>query len=167
MINPGNKELRAKQDLKTKFLIDELKPAQTDKVKHEAESVFGPEFMQKMFSTDFKKHGQVATALQYSLETQPENLIMSIDVVFKWGIIKLLESQNTTFSGQLFDFYSVLFAKMTEIEYKLWDTEAVLIIPFVCNNLGLQNMILRDKVKALFKQLFGIYDHKLILKYVF
>jgi hypothetical protein len=56
---------------------------------------------------------------------------------------------------------------MQEIEYKLWDTEAMIIIPFVCDKLGLQNMILRDKVKGLFKQLFPIYDHKQILKIVF
>lgn len=92
MINPGNKENRAKIDLKTKFFHDEIKPAQTDKVKHDCENIFGPEFMQKMFSTDFKKHGQVATALHHCVQSQPENLIMSIDVVFKWGCIKLVES---------------------------------------------------------------------------
>jgi len=48
---------------------------------------------------------------------QPENLIMSIDVVFKWGCIKLAESSNSTFSTQLFDFYSALFQQMITIEY--------------------------------------------------
>ena len=92
---------------------------------------------------------------------------MSIDVVFKWGIIKLLESSNTTFSGQLFDFYAALFRKMIEIEYKLWDPEANLVIPFICDKLGLPNSILKDKVKHLFRQLFLIYDNKLLIKHIF
>lgn len=34
-----------------------MKPQQTDGVKHECEAIFGYEFMLKMFTTDFKKHG--------------------------------------------------------------------------------------------------------------
>ena len=41
---------------------EELKPEQIDKVKNLSEQLFGYEFMQKMFSTDFKKHQAVLKA---------------------------------------------------------------------------------------------------------
>ena len=59
IVNAGNKEKRAILDAKTKWMHEEMKPEQTDKVKHNCEQIFGYEFMQKMFSTDFKKHQEV------------------------------------------------------------------------------------------------------------
>ena len=57
VVNPGDKEKRAKKDMSTKWFHDEMQAKQTDKVKHDCEAIFGIEFMQKMFTTDFKKHG--------------------------------------------------------------------------------------------------------------
>lgn len=57
IVNPGNKDRR--NDMRVKWLHDEMKTDQVDKVKHACESIYGYEFMQKMFSTDFKKHLEV------------------------------------------------------------------------------------------------------------
>jgi len=59
IVNAGNKEKRGLLDAKSKWMHEEMKPEQIDKVKHLAEQIFGYEFMQKMFSADFKKHQTV------------------------------------------------------------------------------------------------------------
>lgn len=64
IVNAGNKERRAQIDAKSKWMHEDIKPEQSDKVKHICEQLFGYEFMQKMFSTDFKKHNEVLKAFQ-------------------------------------------------------------------------------------------------------
>jgi hypothetical protein len=160
VVYPGNKENRAKLDLRTKWLHDEMNTKQVDKVKHECEQIFGYEFMQKMFCGDFKKHGQVIASLNGLIKTQPEHLLMSIDVVFKWAQCKMAESSNTTFASQLFDFYTELLVFMPEIKYTLWDHEAMILIPWMCIQAGGNNKMIIDKVKSVIKLCFHVYDHK-------
>ena len=63
-VNPGNKEKRAIVDNKSKWMHEELKPDQVEKVRKICEDMFGFEFMKtKMFSPDFKKHVQVLETL--------------------------------------------------------------------------------------------------------
>jgi hypothetical protein len=44
--------------------------------------------------------------------------------------------------------------------YQLLDTEAAILIPVLCDKVGLNNAILKDKAKKLVQQLFCIYDTK-------
>jgi hypothetical protein len=61
--------------------------------------------MQKMFSTDFKKHNDVLKAFAELIISQPQNLKETLDVIIKWSCIKLVESSNTSFAMSVFDFY--------------------------------------------------------------
>jgi len=42
----------------------------------------------------------------------------------------------------------------------LWDNEAVVIIPMLCDKTGMNNAILKDKVKKLIKLVYPLYDKK-------
>ena len=57
--NPGNKEKRAAIDARSKWMHEELKPDQVEKVKTLCEQVFGNDTAKLMFCNDFKKHVQV------------------------------------------------------------------------------------------------------------
>jgi len=66
-----------------------------------------------------------------------------IDVVFKWAYIKLTESANTTFAAQLFEFFAALFDFFVTLPYSLWDHEAFVLVPLLCDKIGLNNAILK------------------------
>lgn len=108
VVNPGNKEKRGQIDAKSKWMHEEMKPEQIDKVKHLAEQIFGYEFMQKMFGVDFKKHQTVLKFFTDMITQQPQNLKETLDVIIKWSCIKLTESSNTTFAVAVFDFFQLV-----------------------------------------------------------
>lgn len=146
-----------------------MKPEAIDRVRVTCESVFGKEFSQKMFGTDFKKHVLVVATFNKMIEAQPVVLIDVIDIVIKWAAIKLLESSNTTFTAHLFEFFAALQELFARMEHQLWDHEAYIFLPMLCDKIGINNAILRQKAKELLSKVFDIYDHKkcvvLIMKF--
>lgn len=65
-----------------------------------------------------------------------------------------------SFAAGLFDFFGALFEKLLEDDYKLMDHEAYVIVPMLCEKLGLNNAILKQKVKKLMETSFDLYDQK-------
>jgi len=78
--------------------------------------------------------------------------------VFKWCYIKMTESQNTTFLVNVFDFFLMLFEFLVKIAYQLWDHEAYVLVPLLCDKSGINNSILQEKVKVLIKECFRLHD---------
>ena len=122
-----------------------------------------------MFSTDFKLHVEVVEKFNNLIQEDPEGLREILDIIFKWSLVRLLDSSNTKFAVTIFDFYATLIPHLEETEYQLWDFEALIIIPLLCEKSGINNNILKDKVKKLMKMLYGIYDrqkcYNLIVQY--
>jgi len=94
------------------------------------------------------------------IDAAPEDLMECVDVIFKWTAVKLSESQNTAFQSGVYDFYLKLFEFLVEQNYLLWEHEADVVIPLLCDKSGNNNAILRTKVKQLMKWSFDMYDHK-------
>jgi len=53
-----------------------------------------------------------------------------------------------------------LLQHLEEAEYTLWEFEALVVVPLICEKTGINNNILKDKVKRLVKMIFPIYDTK-------
>jgi len=58
----------------------------------------------------------------------------------------------------VFDFFAALMTWLQEIEYTLAENEAFVLIPLLCDKIGLNNAILKEKVRALVRTAFTIYD---------
>jgi cytoskeleton-associated protein 5 len=103
------------------------------------------------------------------IDTQPDVLREILDVFFKWCYIKLTESSNTTLYVSVFDCFQTLFDWLEKDGYQLMEHEAFILIPLLCEKAGVNNAILKTKVKALLKQSLNFYDQKktiaLILKF--
>jgi hypothetical protein len=69
----------------------------------------------------------------------------------------MADSGNTKFAVTVFDFYAQLFSRLYELQYQLLDFEAAIIIPLLCEKTGLNNNVLKEKVKKLIKMVFTIY----------
>jgi hypothetical protein len=103
------------------------------------------------------------------IQTQPEVLKEILDVFFKWCYIKLTESSNTTLYVSVFDSFQTLMDWLVQEQYQLWEHEAFILIPLLCEKSGVNNAILKTKVKQLLKLTLSIYNEKktiaLILKF--
>lgn len=168
-INPGNKERRAATDSKSKWVHDDIKPQHLSAAKSASEQIFGQETATAMWSADFKKHLKIIEKLVPLTQSQPQDLMECVDVIFKWTAVKLAESSNTAFQSALYDFYLKLFEFLIEQSYLFWDHEADVVIPLLCERSGNNNKQLKDKVKNLIKMCFEMHDHKktllMIVKY--
>ena len=69
----------------------------------------------------------------------------------------------------MYDSLSTLFAWLISEQYGFQEHEAYVIVPMLCEKSGVNNAILKNKIKALLKQTFELYDHKknlgLIIKF--
>lgn len=158
-LNSGDKEKRAQADTRLKWVHQTQKQDQAKRAKTLCEQVFGADGAAVMFDSDHKDYIMALDRLSLMVEEQPEHLIQVVDVVFKWVYLKLDESTNATFTMKVYDFLVVLFALLTGSGYSLSDTEAYVVVPMLCEKSGNNNTIVKNKVKALIKQCFGMYDH--------
>lgn len=113
-----------------------------------------------MFSNDFKLHLECIDAFTLMMTTNSDGLKEILDLIFKWALVKLADSGNTKFAVSIFDFFNSLFHHLEDTEYFLWDFEAQIIVPLLCEKTGLNNNILKEKVKKLIRSLYTIYDVK-------
>lgn len=111
-----------------------------------------------MFSQDFKLHCECIDAFKMLINNQSLNILEILDLIFKWSLVRLADSGNTKFSINIFDFFAVLIVHLKDCQYKLWDFEAAVIVPLLCEKTGLNNHILKEKVKTLIKMVFDICD---------
>lgn len=135
------------------------KQDQTKRVKTLCEQAFGADGAAVMFDSDHKDYLMVLDRLSLMVEEQPENLIQVVDVVFKWVYLKLDENTGATFTMKVYDFLVVLFSILLNSSYTLSDTEACVVVPMLCEKSGNNNTIVKNKIKALIKQCFDMYDH--------
>ena len=148
---------------------EDLNKTHVDTLKKHCEDIFGFEVQKIMFAADFKKHVQIIQKMIGMIQTQPENLMEVVDIIFKWICVKMTESSNTTFALNVYDFYTTLFDFLLEEQYNLWDHEAAIVIPMLCIQSGVNNKTLQAKIKNLIKKCFELHDHRktliLIIKY--
>jgi cytoskeleton-associated protein 5 len=122
-----------------------------------------------MFSNDFKLHIECVETFNNLIGSQPDSIKEILDLIFKWSLIKMADSSNTKFAVAVFDFYANLLQALEEQEYMFLDFEAQILIPMLCEKTGLNNNIIKDKVKRLVRMLYPLYDrqkcYSLIVQY--
>lgn len=72
--------------------------------------------------------------------------------------MRLADSNNTKFAITMFDFLFQLFTFLIESSYCLLDFEAAIIIALLCDKTGLNNAVIKDKVKKLLRMTYDLYD---------
>ena len=85
------------------------------------------------------------------IDTQAIVLVDVIDIIFMWIFIKLAESNNTTFAVNVYDSLAKLFQWLISEQYGFMEHEAFVIVPMLCEKSGINNAILKNKIKALLK----------------
>jgi hypothetical protein len=92
------------------------------------------------------------------MDNQVDPILEVLDLIFKWTVIRMADSSNTTFAVKIFDFYAILFQFLQQTGYILLDFETAVLVPLLCEKTGINNNILKEKVKKLLKMSLTICD---------
>ena len=73
------------------------------------------------------------------MENQPDELEESLDLIFKWTSVTMLQSTNMKFIVNFLDFCTGLVNFLTDRQYILWDFESQVLMPILTDKAGHNN----------------------------
>lgn len=90
--------------------MNEVKGDHVERLQTECQNIFGLKFSDQMFAknTDFQKHIKCVEQIQTCIDDQPGELMEILDILFKWGNLRMSDSSNTKLVGAFFDFFQKL-----------------------------------------------------------
>ena len=100
------------------------------------------------------------------INTQPDEILEVLDLIFKWFNLRVNESSNTQLITIILDFFANLFTMFIERDYKMEEFEAVVAIGTICDKSGINNKVLQEKVRKLVKMCYEVYDKKATLRII-
>ena len=101
----SNKNKRLEQDKKYKFSLETVSRDYSHKLKEQVRSLFNEDFINKIFSDDFKQPSEAIKNLTNVIEKNDSNQIIfdNIDLILKSIGIKM-NNQNPSLLKSLFEF---------------------------------------------------------------
>ena len=102
-------------------------------------------------AVDFKKHMKCADDMKQLIEKQPNETLEILDLLFKWGNLRMAESSNTQLLMAIFNLYDDLLKFLNDNQTKLAEFEATLLIGTLCDKTGLNIKPMQEKARALLK----------------
>jgi len=165
-IKPLNKAKRAQVDARTKYPLNEVKGDHVEKLQNFCADAFGLKFHDLMFAKaqNFEKHIKCVKQLDACINSQQDEIIEVLDLIFKWFNLRVNESSNTQLITIILDFYANLFTMFIENSYKMQEFEALVSIGTICDKSGINNKVLQEKVRKLVKMCYEVYDKKATLR---
>lgn len=110
---------------------------------------------------DFNKHIKCVQQFDKFIETQPDQIVEVLDIIFKWANVRLNESSNTKLVVSILDFYANLLSFLVDAANPLEDFEIQVLLSTLCEKVGINNKILMDKMRKLIRMCYELYDSKL------
>ena len=90
ILDVGNKLKRNKVDIKSKWIVDEVRGDYLFKLQDQISSAFGEKYEKILFSKDFNKH--VKCIHEFKQQMESDNFFDVLDLIIKWAFIKSIES---------------------------------------------------------------------------
>lgn len=157
IIDPGDKERRLDFDSRYKWSLDEIRPDYLEKLKEQLKAAVSPDLYSLMFHSDFKKQADAAVHLTNIIKSQCEQIIPYLDLLFKWGWIELIVTNNTQIYKAVFELDQLIINTLESVGYTLSDTEAGLIIPVLCEKSGQNNQTFRTMIRGIIHSACKVY----------
>ena len=70
-----------------------------------------------------------------------------LDIIFKWGNLRMTDSSNTKLAGAFFDFYQKLLTFLIDQEYQMAEFEIVVLLGTLCDKTGHNIKIMAEKAR--------------------
>lgn len=166
VVDAGDKERRLDFDSRYKWSLDEIRPDYLEKLKEQLKLAFSPDLYSLMFHSDFKKQADAASQLTSIIKSQGELIIPYLDLLFKWGWIELIVTNNTQIYKAVFELDQLIINTLESVEYTLSDTEAGLIIPVLCEKSGQNNQTFRSMIRGIIHSACKVYPPEKVFSLV-
>ncbi|CAO2842672.1 unnamed protein product [Amaranthus hypochondriacus] len=126
---------------------------------------FRDDLSKRLLSTDFKKHVDGIEMLHRALPSIVKDLIEVMDIVLRWFVLRICES-NTTCLLKVLEFLPELFEALRNEGYALTEAEATIFLPCLVEKSGHNIEKLREKIHELTKQIVSVYSAAKLFPYV-
>ena len=147
IINPGGKGKRAEIDKKCKWPSDELRKEYVEKAKKEMNLRINPGVYANMFARKWQEQQEAINEFKLCLESELDDIISVLDLVFKWIIIRFLEQPTNQVINNMLKFTKALIEALTLKNYELQDQESALLLPLFIEKTGINNLPFRQEIK--------------------
>lgn len=111
-------------------------------------------------SQDFPKHIKCVNVIAGFPESQPDELLEVLDLIFKWANLRINDSGNTKLLLAVMDMYGKLIEFLAAREYTLQAFEAEVLIATLADKCGVNNRTIQDSARQHLKACFAIYEKK-------
>ncbi|CAL9206410.1 unnamed protein product [Musa hybrid cultivar] len=163
-IKDSNKEDRERLVVR-RFKFEEPRVEQIQDMEYDFVKHFREDLHRRLLSTDFKKQVDGLELLQKVLLSNRKEIIELLDILLRWFVLRLCES-NTTCLLKVLEFLPELFGILKDEGYTLTEAEAAMFLPCLMEKSGHNIEKVREKMHELMKQIVNIYSASKFLPYV-
>ncbi|URD81256.1 CLASP N terminal [Musa troglodytarum] len=163
-IKESNKEDRERLVVR-RFKFEEPRVEQIQDMEYDFVKHFREDLHRRLLSTDFKKQVDGLELLQKVLLSNRKEIIELLDILLRWFVLRLCES-NTTCLLKVLEFLPELFGILKDEGYTLTEAEAATFLPCLTEKSGHNIEKVREKMRELMKQIVNIYSASKFLPYV-
>ncbi|XP_072953995.1 protein MOR1-like isoform X1 [Typha angustifolia] len=163
-IKDSNKEERERFVVR-RLKFEEPRPEHIQDLEYDFMRHFREDVSRRLLSTDFKKQVDGLEMLQKALPSSGKEVIELLDILFRWFVLRLCES-NTTCLLKVLEFLPELFDVLKDQSYILNEAEAAVFLPCLIEKSGHNIEKLREKMRELMKQIVNIYSASKLLPYI-
>jgi len=89
-----------------------------------------------------------------------------LDIIFKWGNLRMSDSSNTKLVTAFFDFYEKILNFLIKQEYTMAEFEIVVLLGTLCDKTGHNIKIMAEKARMLAQMCYQVYEPKLCFKLI-
>ncbi|CAN4084015.1 unnamed protein product [Withania somnifera] len=140
--------------------LEQIQDLETDLMKY-----FREDLHRRLLSTDFKKQVDGIEMLQKALPSIGKELIEILDIVLRWFVLRICES-NTSCLLKVLEFLPELFEMLRNEGYTMTEAEAAIFLPCLVEKSGHNIEKVREKMRELTKQIIQAYSAAKTFPYI-
>ena len=160
-----NKAKRLEKDKKEKFSLETTNKEYLNKIKELCKGLFTEDFSKKIFSDDFRKEIEALKEMktQVDKKLRLSGFLDNLDIILKIISIKITNNINPSLIKNLLDFLDSIYLVLLENNYKLNETESLLIVAILIERFSLTSQALREQLLNLMNQYVEFIDANKIM----
>ncbi|PIN16310.1 Microtubule-associated protein [Handroanthus impetiginosus] len=148
-----------------RFKFEELRLEQIQDLENDIMKYFREDLQRRLLSSDFKKQVDGIEMLQKALLSMGRELIEVLDILLKWFVLRICES-NTSCLLKVLEFLPELLDMLKNEGYTMTEAEAAIFLPCLVEKSGHNIEKVREKMRELMKQIIHTYSAAKTFPYI-
>ncbi|KAK9681891.1 hypothetical protein RND81_10G035200 [Saponaria officinalis] len=163
-VKDSNKEDRERLVVR-RFKFEEPRLEQIQDLESGVMRYFREDLSKRLLSADFKKQVDGIEILHRALPSLGKDVIEVMDILLRWFVLRICES-NTTCLLKVLEFLTELLEALKSEGYALTEAEAAIFLPCFVEKSGHNIEKLREKMRELTKRIINVYSAAKLFPFV-